>query len=179
MTISDEYRRLNQSLHDTNTGYGAFGHRWVDPVAKLVQVEGLTSVLDYGCGKGTLLAALGQRFGDGLRLSGYDPAMPVYAAAPQPAELVVCGDVLEHVEPEHLDAVLDDLARLTVRFAFLVVSVRPAQKTLPDGRNAHLIQQPYRWWLPKLWARWDIRRFQQSRFLEPDDEFVVIAARSV
>jgi hypothetical protein len=33
-------------------------------------------------------------------------------------------------------------------------------KTLADGRNAHLIQEPPEWWLPKIMARWDLRLFQ-------------------
>jgi hypothetical protein len=32
----------------------------------------------------------------------------------------------------------------------------PAGKTLPDGRNAHLIQKPSSWWLPKLSAHFDV-----------------------
>jgi hypothetical protein len=33
-------------------------------------------------------------------------------------------------------------------------------KTLPDGRNAHLTQQPLEWWLPKLMSRWDTQTVQ-------------------
>ena len=31
-------------------------------------------------------------------------------------------------------------------------------ETLPDGRNAHLIQQPYTWWQPKIKQRFDMVR---------------------
>jgi hypothetical protein len=32
---------------------------------------------------------------------------------------------------------------------------------LPDGRNAHLIQEPPEWWLPKLLERFDLYTFQR------------------
>jgi hypothetical protein len=44
--------------------------------------------------------------------------------------------------------------------AFITIHTGPAMKTLPDGRNAHLTQQPMEWWLPKLWSRWDIQTVQ-------------------
>jgi hypothetical protein len=64
--------------------------------------------------------------------------------------------VLEHIEPELLDNVLDDLKRCALKGVFLTINMRPAYKTLADGRNAHLIQKPIEWWLPKLMERWDI-----------------------
>jgi len=33
-----------------------------------------------------------------------------------------------------------------------------AVKVLPDGRNAQLIQEDFRFWLPKLWTRFDIKK---------------------
>lgn len=149
--ISDEYRALNQSLHDSNAGYGANGHRWARLVRHLVAQHGLRDVLDYGCGKQTLKGALPD-----ITVRGYDPAFAELAATPEPADLVVCGDVLEHVEPGHVDAVLDDLARCTKRLGFLVIATRPARKTLPDGRNAHLSQMPASRWLEKIVTRFDV-----------------------
>ena len=32
------------------------------------------------------------------------------------------------------------------KFAFFAISTRPAKKTLPDGRNAHLTVQSPDWW---------------------------------
>jgi hypothetical protein len=109
-------------------------------------------VLDYGCGKQTLARAL-----PGIAVRGYDPAFTELSATPTPADLVVCGDVLEHVEPAHLDAVLDDLMRCTKRMALLVVATRPARKTLPDGRNAHLSRMPANRWMELILARFDVK----------------------
>ena len=67
---------------------------------------------------------------------------------------------------------LDDLARLTKSMLFMTVATRRAQKYLPDGRNAHLIQRPYEWWLPKIWSRFAI-----SQFNDLGGTFMVLARR--
>ena len=88
----------------------------------------------------------------------YDPAYPEYGA-PQPADLVTCIDVLEHVEPECLDAVLKELTRITVRLGFFTVHTGPAMKFLSDGRNAHLIQWPLNWWVDRLSQHFTVEYF--------------------
>lgn len=81
----------------------------------------------------------------------YDPGIPDIAMLPQnAADMLCCIDVLEHVEPDCIDDVLADIARLTGRFAFLTIHTGPAGKFLSDGRNAHLIQRPIDWWEAKL-----------------------------
>ena len=36
-------------------------------------------------------------------------------------------------------------------------------KVLPDGRNAHLIQQPPRWWLPRIMDRFELVTFNRGK----------------
>jgi hypothetical protein len=64
--------------------------------------------------------------------------------------MVVCTDVLEHIEPERLVVVLADLQRCVRQVGYFVVHTGPAMKTLPDGRNTHLIQQDPQWWRTQL-----------------------------
>jgi hypothetical protein len=45
--------------------------------------------------------------------------------------------------------------------AFITIHTGPAMKHLPDGRNAHLTQEPIEWWLPKLTDRFDIQTLQK------------------
>ena len=59
-----------------------------------------------------------------------------------------------------LDAVLEDLGRITKRVGFFTINTGPAFKTLPDGRNAHLIQKPTSWWLPRLCEHFEIAHLQ-------------------
>jgi FkbM family methyltransferase len=141
---SPEYLEQNRALHQQNPAYGISGSKRADVVKKLIESTKPATVLDYGCGKGTLAAALP------FPIWEYDPAIPGKDAPPRPAELVVCTDVLEHIEPDYLDSVLMDLARCTIKVCYAVIHTGPAAKTLPDGRNAHLIQQKKAWWKAAL-----------------------------
>lgn len=67
--------------------------------------------------------------------------------------------------------VLDDLARVTAGVGLFTVCRGPAVKTLPDGRNAHLIQQPPAWWLPKFIERFELATFNR---MPPTDFWVVV-----
>jgi cyclopropane fatty-acyl-phospholipid synthase-like methyltransferase len=120
------------------------GGKHADTVLKLAAAIGTTSILDYGCGKGYLAKAIP------FPIWEYDPAVPGKEECPRPADLVVSTDVLEHIEPDRLAYVLDDLRRVTRKVAYLVIHTGPAQKTLADGRNAHLIQQGAKWWTKRL-----------------------------
>jgi hypothetical protein len=153
MMITDTYLALQRQAHETKDSYGVSGQKYAEMVREIVRKEAIRSILDYGCGKRTLEQALG------FAISNYDPAIPGCERTPDPHELVVCTDVLEHIEPACLDDVLDDLRRVTERVLFLDVATRPAVKHLADGRNMHLIIEPARWWLPQLMQRFDLRSF--------------------
>jgi len=155
MLISETYRELNKQLHVSRPDYGVSSSKWTDTVLDMAQSYGARSILDYGCGKGRLKEGIGHT----ITVNEYDPAIPGKDINPMPADIVVCTDVMEHIEPDLLDNVLDHIQRLANKAVFLTVATRPAKKTLPDGRNAHLIQKSLEWWLPKLWERFTIRAF--------------------
>jgi 2-polyprenyl-3-methyl-5-hydroxy-6-metoxy-1,4-benzoquinol methylase len=150
MLISDEYRRLNADLHQRAV-FGQRGERHApvvrDIIPNILLANGRKhTVLDYGCGRATLSAAL-----PGVQVVNYDPAIPEYAALPPPCDIVVCTDVLEHIEPNHLDAVLKHLRECTRFTAHIVIATKPdGGKKLADGRDPHLIVQPPEWWRERL-----------------------------
>jgi hypothetical protein len=154
--ISDDYRALNRQLHGENLFYGVGGGAYADTVKNLVSKLGSQSVLDYGCGKGYLAKALP------FPIWEYDPAIPEKSESPRAADIVICTDVLEHIEPEHINAVLDDLARVTKKVGYYVIHTGPAGKTLPDGRNTHLIQRDRAWWESKIAKRFTVGRVMAS-----------------
>jgi hypothetical protein len=156
--ISEEYRQMQRTLHE-NPDYGKASLEYAPLVADLVKRIGATALLDYGAGKGRLGHALREQFGLNLQVQHYDPAIPAWSAPPEPCRFVACIDVLEHIEPELLDNVLDDLQRVTLGVGFFTVHTGKAGKFLPDGRNAHLIQRPPRWWLPKILERFELVTF--------------------
>ncbi|MGQ0621861.1 MAG: hypothetical protein ACT4QA_18400 [Panacagrimonas sp.] len=149
--ISESYRQMYQQVHGSDEHYGSEGHRWSRLIRSFVAEHRLAEILDYGCGKQTVKASMPE-----LTVHGYDPAFPELAAAPAPADFVFCGDVLEHVEPEFVDSVLDDLQRVTRRYGLFIISTRPATKILPDGRNAHLSLLTAGQWATRLAQRFDL-----------------------
>lgn len=143
--ISKAYAEMNRQMHETMPHYGTSAGRWKEFVFGLAKVEGYQTILDYGCGKGLLKTLLPT-----LDIKEYDPAIPGKEATPEPADLVCCFDVLEHVEPHSVNAVLRHLASLTKGKFVFNISTRPASKFLPDGRNAHICLRNQEWWRGKL-----------------------------
>ncbi|HEY8016908.1 MAG TPA: hypothetical protein VIE35_13795, partial [Dongiaceae bacterium] len=79
----------------------------------------------------------------------------------------------EHIEPDYLDNVLDELRAITVTYGVFSLHTGPAQKHLADGRNAHLIQQPSSWWLPRLCRNFEIEALRKTA----GGFFVVVSPR--
>lgn len=157
-TITEDYRRMQQELHQ-NPNYGVASLAFAPLVADLIRQAGIKSVSDYGAGKKNLLKGLAEAGIQGIAYHPYDPAFPEYGA-PQPADLVCCIDVLEHIEPELVDNVIAELARITTNLGLFSIHMGPAMKVLSDGRNAHLIQKPSSWWLPRLTQHFEILQLQ-------------------
>ena len=159
MLLSEAYRAEQSRLHSFGN-YGTASLGYGPMVSGLVEKSGATTLLDYGCGSMRNLAKV---LDCDVLYQGYDPAVPEFAEDPDPAELVACIDVLEHIEPDCLDSVLDHLKAKTLKHAFFTVHTGPAVKTLSDGRNAHLIQEDANWWLPKFLQRWTLLQFQANK----------------
>lgn len=155
MRITPEYLAQNVELHQADETYGTSGWQYAEAVVRLVaELEmapfdsQMPDILDYGAGKGTLGRDLARDHG--IVIQEYDPAIEAIALEPTPADLVIVGDVLEHIEPMRLAEVLAHIHEVTNEMAYFVIGTRPASKTLPDGRNCHLIQKPAWWWANNL-----------------------------
>lgn len=142
--ISEGYRDLNARLHESRPEYGTGVRKKLDNVAHLVSQY--PDALDYGCGKAVMLKR--------WPVKCYDPAIPAYSNLPEPADLVLCLDVMEHVEAECIDEVLDHIYFLARKKAVFVICTRESSKRLDDGRNAHISIHDADWWIQKLYARW-------------------------
>jgi hypothetical protein len=141
--ISPEYCKMQSIMHRSPRGYGGRGDHWAATVVSVAKRYDAQSILDYGAGQGRLGVALRDR---GFICRDYDPALKAMRERPSFADLVVCTDVLEHVEPDKLTDVLAHIRSLARRAAFLVIATRPANKLLPNGANAHLIIENDEWW---------------------------------
>lgn len=102
-------------------------------------------VLDYGCGpKGGLAAEYGA-----WRVISHDPFVPEYAADPwgkSPATFF-SADVFEHMTVDALRRLMSKIcACRTLDRIFVAISTRSANKTMPNGMNAHLTVRHAQWW---------------------------------
>lgn len=149
-THSPEYAALQAQFHRERPDYGISGERYSEHIRQLANKMQTRDILDYGCGKATLQKSLP------FPIHNYDPFVTEYAAAPEPADIVVCTDVMEHIELEFINSTLRDIAALTKQVAFFQIATRLASKVLPDGRNAHLVVQPINWWLGPIAMHFNI-----------------------
>ena len=152
MLITESYRSLQVDLH-ARYDYGVgLNVRECAEIAKSFNPE---TVLDYGCGQGHLARLLTD-----VEIEEYDPAIEGKDEEPARADVVVCSDVLEHIEPECLDDVLLHLRALTRNRAILVIATGPSRKIMADGRQAHLIIQDAGFWFLKLTGLFEFERFE-------------------
>jgi len=134
-------------------------------ISNILQKEGYTEMLDYGAGRCDLERALAEK---GIKVTSYEPANEDLIHNNIPHDFVVCIDVLEHIEPDLLENVLQDLHRVTLVKGLFTIHLRKAKKVLPDGRNAHLIVESSGWWLEKLrpYFKIDKRAVEEGHYLD-------------
>jgi hypothetical protein len=114
------------------------------------------SLVDWGCASGKLLNRVAEDFPGIQESAGYDPGNPDYDIVPSGAyDCLVSCDVIEHIEPDQLDASFKLMQSKFRRSAFLIAACYPAKKILDDGRNAHLIVENCAWWLDRIQRQFD------------------------
>ena len=114
--ISNEYRDMQAKLHE-NPDYGVASTFFAPIVDDVIQMFNITSLLDYGAGKCRLKDSMKSK----VTYTPYEPSNPLWSQTPEPNEFVTCIDVLEHIEPELLDNVLDDLKRVVDKYGLFTI----------------------------------------------------------
>lgn len=162
--VTDEYLSLLKQVHaEEEGGWGvtAAGKFYWKIELAIDHLKPKT-LLDYGSGAGRLKARLSKDYPK-LIVHEYEPSNPDKSGPGYPSDLVVCIDVLEHVEPECLDDVLIDLERCVLNKGYFTVALYKASRILPDGRNAHLIVKSLDWWKQKLETKFRILNYKEQR----------------
>lgn len=150
--MSKKYLELNTEMHNKEN-YGASSHRKIPFVQQKLfdRYKGkISSVLDYGCGKGNLVREFNKA---GLPTLGYDPAVPEFSKYPKGLafDATICLDVMEHIEPKYVNNVLEDIYNLTTKYALFFIVSDKDTKLLPDGSNPHrMAGKSQKWWRKKL-----------------------------
>lgn len=121
-------------------------------ICNAVEFHKPLSLLDYGSGKGRQYLEFQQHHAwGGILPVCYDPAYEPFAHRPTYCyDGVICTDVAEHVPEDEVDGFLKDVVGFAIQFVVFDICTRPARKTLPDGRNAHLTVRPADWWLDRI-----------------------------
>ena len=152
--ISDEYLALNKQLHEEDKMYGARGgYSWGHTILSICQLYGYQSILDYGCGKASLSEFMLSQdvSAKAPTVFNYDPCIERYQEGRREADVVVCVDVLEHIEPDYPDNVIKDIFLLAEKNVFLLIANHESGKKLADGRDTHLTKRGSDWWTDKLY----------------------------
>jgi hypothetical protein len=162
--VTDRYRDVLHLTHGATKKWGGGGKYWVQTIIELAKKTGSQTILDYGCGQGRLKTGLADH-APSLDVREFDPGIPGKDALPEPADIVCCTDVLEHVEPKKLANTLQFIRSRTLKAAFFVIALTPASLRLSDGRNAHLAIYPAGKWLQELGELYNIEEVQHSKAL--------------
>jgi len=118
--ITDAYKKELLGLHSKyNWGITAGKYAGDSIIALLKFYPEIKTILDYGCGKGSLKPFIEEAGITGKKWTMYDPGVPKFSNEPTGQyDLVITTDVLEHVEEIMLNKVLANLRSLTGRFLF-------------------------------------------------------------
>ena len=136
----------------------------IERLTKLMLLEGVKSLLDYGCGKALLYDDMkykempidenGQVLSKPLSklwqldyFSLYDPAYEKYSKLPKGKyDAVICTDVIEHIDEKDVDWILNEIFSYARKFVFVTIACYKALKKFEDGRNLHVnVKQPSYW----------------------------------
>lgn len=175
---TEEYKAIQKDLHRFSSFYGTTGPQYsaviFHGVSQLAKRLGEASVLDYGSASGSTFKAVRDNFWLPPTVTDkcYDPFLDEFSAEPEPADFVICTDVMEHVEPECTHAVLDHIQSLTKRIVFFSISMKLANKNLSDGRNAHINIRDSEFWLKQIKRRFVV---SEAKVSKEGTELMVIA----
>ena len=147
--IDKNYQRQLMQMHESSKMF-SHGIKAYKIVKDFIEEYKPTSLLDFGCGKGGLIATIAELHPE-IKVTGYDPGNPEFQKLPKrPVDVVISTDAIEHIEPAHLNETLKTIGSLMERCGCFRIACYPAKKNLPDGRNAHLIVRPPEWWREQL-----------------------------
>jgi len=155
--LSEGYKKQLDTLHKKNK-MGKNSKRKnpkLFEIPKFLEKYNPTTILDYGCGSGSVVDFLSKTY---TLVEGYDPCVQRFSTYPNKIyDVLISMDVLEHIEPNYLDINLKEIDNLFSKAAYLDIHTSASPTFLPDGRNAHLIQEQPEFWRTKIEYNMNIR----------------------
>ena len=148
--ISKEYRTALRNKHKAGS-WGGTGARYAGQlILDRLLSAGVTTVLDFGAGQGTLKHFIEYRAPQ-IKVSEYDPGVVGKDVKPAGTfDAVISSDVLEHVEPAMLLKTIAWLASKANRMMIHDIACYPTGSVFKDGpykgQDHHLIIRKPAWW---------------------------------
>ena len=168
--ITEDYKEQLQAHRASNPEWGSTAAKYagLDVVRMLERVRQAKTVLDFGCGTGSLARYIRAHAPREIEVFEYDPSVPGKDTIPdRKFDMIVSTDVMEHIEPESLNETLRWLHNHAEMAMLHVIACGPTNRKLPDGRDVHLIQQPISWWRGRLeqgpWVAQEVAQVMQIR----------------
>ena len=124
--------------------------------------EAGSRIIDFGCGTGRAAVALKEA---GFNVSGVDFApncldlssnipLSIHNLWDLPESISCdwgyCCDVMEHIPPDKIDAVLTSLSKACKKGCFFNISMQPDFFSLGSSDKLHLTVMPVEWWITML-----------------------------
>ena len=157
MSITPEYQKQVQTMHEAPWGRTAIRFGAGSDVLTMLDRKALmiNSVLDFGCGEGTLGDFVHESQPGRVTWTDYDPGMIGIDRTPQgPFDLVVTCDVLEHVEPHLLDETIRECFELSNRIVYHNIPCHPTADDFQSGpykgQNIHLTVEGPEFWKERV-----------------------------
>jgi len=151
MAITQDYKDHMAKEHD-GSKWGTTGWKYAgDLMKKAIEARPYVhTVLDFGCGKGTMKEFLQPFFPD-VKFYEYDPGIPGKDTFPTGQfDMVMTSDVLEHIEPHLLTETIQQLEKLTTWVLCNDIACSPTFKTFGEGpyigQDLHLTVEEPIWW---------------------------------
>lgn len=172
------YRKLYTDYHDTHAKFlaGKVSPENVRGISQMVhwwrketRFQRQPRILDYGSGKGFqyLTKRIHEQWGNVLPYC-YD--LGVFHLAKRPEgrfDIILCMDVMEHLEAEDVPDVLADLRAYTEgrrpACVYMNVCCRPAWKKFDDGSNLHKTVEGPEWWEERITGSFDGSKIRVER----------------
>ncbi len=153
--MSDFYRKNYEILHkNENFFWGKRTYELSPIIEKILKFYSCKSLYDFGCGKGHQYSIHKiDKIWNIENLYLYDIGVPEISKKPYANikfDAVISIDVFEHIEENDIETEIKELIERIIKIGFFVIDTKPALKTLPDGRNAHLTIKPKKWWDEKI-----------------------------
>ncbi len=145
----NELIRQYEILHGEKPDYGRSSEAILGQIViAFSKFDGITSILDYGCGRSRTVDWLAKLLD--AKAHRYDPAIPEFATLPlRECDAIICTDVMEHIPMEDLDNVISEIGSIS-QLVYFNICTRTAGTVLANGENAHCTVKSAEWWFERL-----------------------------